>query len=211
MDSLVTNHVLGTIADLRTTLQAPLTISVHGEHGTGKSLIGATLAYVIAEASRSLVTFSLAGRGATQQLLNQMVALGIPPYEILLSGRMTAADVFGATESNLRSLLDSYLTDDTVILLEDLHLVRGNAADIERHLLEAAVAAGAHMVVVSAVSPSTDDRRAEIDIDLTLDALQVETGAWDAVMRVRTESRWPDRLVRIGDRALEFDDEVAKA
>jgi KaiC/GvpD/RAD55 family RecA-like ATPase len=183
-----------------------LSVSVYGEPGTGKSVVAASIAVQTMDLGLPCVIISLGRPGSARQLLNQMLALGMPPFARILRRQLTVCELSSPTSARLTDIVQSHLSRDASILVEDIHQVTDVKTEtVEKQVHDLARSAGATSIVVGMRNKGRAKSLADVRIDLTRGAVEVERGMWDALMTIKTASGRTAFLVKVGDKSLEFD------
>jgi nucleoside-triphosphatase THEP1 len=187
--------------DNPSTFVAPFSISIHGEPGTGKSILAAKLTHQLLRANRLCAAIVLGAQGNAGQLLNQMLALHLPPFVYIFEKQLVVTQAVQVDRQQLLKWVEDNVSREKVILVDNIDKVESDVKGLEEVVHSLATKAGAISIVVSSYPPSCPID-ANIRIELTRQSIEIERGRWDAVLRFRWRDADKDFLLKISDSSL---------
>lgn len=185
-------------------LQPPCVISIHGDSGTGKSLIAAQVALSFLRRGSTVNAFLLGNGGQVSQFLNQTMGIGLDPYCYI---RATSLRLFEEPPLRFKQLAYRLLTAASadLFLIDRLDLVlHAHSAEVEPALAWLLLSSGRSSILVTSSDVGIERTFADVQIDLSRTGRDVERAHADSIMDVRIGTVKITRSLRVAATGLEL-------
>jgi Torsin len=185
-------------------LQQPFVISIHGDSGTGKSLIAAQIALTSLRAGRSVNVLLLGRGGQAAQFLNQTMGIGLDLYSYLRIMRLRLFEESSLSYHDLtRRLLAAPIAD--LFLIDRVEMVvDAPVADVESGLAWLLLTLGSSSILVTNSDVGKERSFCDTQIDLRRTGRDVERAHADSIMDVNIGTTSIKRCLRVAATGLEL-------
>lgn len=179
----------------------PTSCSVHGESGTGRSVLAAYIAFSLQALGTESALMVIGPPASARQLLNQMAAVSLPPFEPIFRRRLRILQSDALAVDTICEWIERHRsTRRSALVVDNFHLAAGADNESEARIHKVASLKGISSVVVTSNPPLCP--QVDVRIELTRHAVDVETGQWDAVFRLRVRTLDERYRFRIGNDGL---------
>ncbi|SRR6266536_260256 len=191
------------IDPLLSSLSLPSVVSVHGESGTGKSIVAAQTASMNLRLGRTVNVFLLGQTAQVSQFLNQTMGIGLDLYRHL---RTNALRLFQREPLSFGQLTLAMLAapqSDLVVVDHVEHVLGTRVADAERALAWIMKSRQRSSLFLAGIEVGTERAWAHVQMDLTRAGRDVELAHADSIVDIRIGSRKFTRSLRVASTGLE--------
>jgi PhoH-like protein len=198
-------HILDPEVDaLLEELQRPSVISIHGDSGTGKSLIAAQLAVSYLRVGKSVNVLLLGRGGQAAQFLNQTMGIGLDLYSHLRTSRLW---LFEESPLPYHELIHRVLVAPVsdLFLIDRVEMVlNAPVADVEPGLAWLLLTLGSSSILVTNSDVGKERSFSDVQIDLSRTGRDVERAHADSIMYVHIGTTSITRCLRVAATGLEL-------